>query len=275
MNPETVLAAFDEELRRQPVPDPPGAWIEREDEVIRSLAGAEGWNGVTWSALNSRNADAIIAAQISRFAELGVTWEWKHYSYDEPRDLPERLLATGFQREAQEVLLVAAIEDLLLEVSPPAGVELRPVGDRDWAGASHDDPVAELDDLDALVRVHEEVFGGEHAALRNDLLAAMNQRPSRAAAVVAWAQGAPIASGRVEFHNGTQFASLWGGGTVPAWRSRGVFRALVVYRAALASRRGFRYLQVDALPASQPILRRLGFVELAKTTPFIFRESGG
>ena len=77
-----------------------------------------------------------------------------------------------------------------------------------------------------------------------------------------------ISAARVEFHPDTEFASLWGGGTLRAWRGRGVFRSLVAYRAALASARGFRYLQVDASPESRPILQRLGFVELATTTPF-------
>jgi hypothetical protein len=72
----------------------------------------------------------------------------------------------------------------------------------------------------------------------------------------------------VEFHLGTDFASLWGGGTVAAWRGRGVYRCVVAHRAAAAAARGFRYLQVDASADSQPILRRLGFVELATTTPF-------
>ena len=31
---------------------------------------------------------------------------------------------------------------------------------------------------------------------------------------------------------------------------------------------GLRYLQVDASADSRPILRRLGFVELAETTPY-------
>jgi hypothetical protein len=47
-----------------------------------------------------------------------------------------------------------------------------------------------------------------------------------------------------------------------------VFRSLVAHRAATAAARGFRYLQVDASQDSQPILRRLGFIELATTTPF-------
>ena len=44
---------------------------------------------------------------------------------------------------------------------------------------------------------------------------------------------------------------------------------MVAYRAALAAARGFRYLQVDAMPDSRPILKRLGFAELATTTPFM------
>ncbi len=83
----------------------------------------------------------------------------------------------------------------------------------------------------------------------------------------------PIAAGRLELPPSGEFAGLWGGGTVPDWRHRGVFRSLVAYRAAIARDRGFRYLQVDAAEASRPILERLGFVELAKTMPY--RPLGG
>ncbi|MEO7059706.1 MAG: GNAT family N-acetyltransferase, partial [Lapillicoccus sp.] len=92
--------------------------------------------------------------------------------------------------------------------------------------------------------------------------------PPTCTAVVAWAGHTPICSGRLELHHGTDFASIWGGGTLPEWRGRGVFRALVAHRAREAAARGFRYLQVDASPESRPILGRLGFVELATTIPF-------
>jgi hypothetical protein len=39
---------------------------------------------------------------------------------------------------------------------------------------------------------------------------------------------------------------------------------------ALAAERGYRYAQVDAAPTSRPILERLGFAELAKTTPYTY-----
>src|SRR3954452_8905617 len=255
MDRPALLAAFDEQIRRHPIADALDGYVEYEEKVIRRIGGADGWNGVTWSALSDSNADAVIAAQIGRFQELGRSWEWKHYSYDEPADLSARLLAAGFTRDPDETLLVAEIANLELQVPPPAGVQVRTVVDA--AGVA------------AAVSVLDEVFDDDHSGLGRALLSALGRRSSSVVAAVAVAGDTPIATGRVEFHTGTDFASLWGGATVSAWRGRGVFRSLVAHRAALASARGFRYLQVDALPASRPILERLGFVALATTTPFV------
>jgi GNAT superfamily N-acetyltransferase len=261
MDRHAVLAAFDEQLRRHPQPDPPDGHVEHDDSVVRIVAAGDEWTGVTWCDLDQASADAVIAAQIGRFAQLHRPWEWKHYSYDQPPDLPDRLLAAGFTTEPAEALLVAEIADLALEVPPPPGVEVRTVTD------DHG--------VEALVSVHDQVFGEDHSAVGRALLAALARRPPTAAGVVAFAGRTPIAAGRVEFHHGGDFASLWGGGVLPSWRGRGVFRSLVAHRAAMASARGFRYLQVDAMPASRPILQRLGFVELATTTPFTHPGGAG
>jgi hypothetical protein len=257
MDARAVLAVFDEQIRRHPTADAPGERVEHDEAVVRLVAGEGGRSTVTWSELEETAADAVIAATIERFALLRVgEWEWKHYSYDRPADLPRRLLAAGFTPEPAEALMVAEIAELALDVPPPVGIELRPVTDQQG--------------VDALVRVHDEVFGEDHSAFGRQLLARLGRHPARVAAVVAVAGDTPICAGRVELHRGTEFASLWGGGTLPAWRGRGVFRSLVAYRAALASTEGFRYLQVDASPESRPILHRVGFVELATTTPFIW-----
>jgi len=249
-----VLADFTEQLRRNPAAEP-GSRVERDEHVTRVISPGGGWNGVLWSDLTEAGADAVIAAQVRRFADVGETWEWKHYSYDQPADLPRRLAAAGLAAEPAETLLVAEITELTLDTSPPAGVRLVPV--TDTAGAA------------AVVRVHEEVFGGGHDGTGAAIVAALGQRPQPVQAVVAMAGDTPVSAARVEFPAGGEFASLWGGGTLPPWRGRGVFRSLVAYRAGLAAARGYRYLQVDASPDSRPILRRLGFTELATTTPFI------
>ena len=261
MDQQAVLATFDAQIRRHPQPDLPDGYVEHDDDVTRSMSPRDGWAGVTWSDLDAVIADAVIAAQVARFAELGRPWEWKHYSYDQPPDLPDRLRAAGFTAEPAEALLVAEIADLRLDPVPPPGVELQAVVDEQ--------------SIEELISVHDEVFGGDHAAVGRKLLAGLASRPSTIAAVVALAEGRPISAGRVEFAHGTDFASLWGGATLPAWRGRGVFRSLVARRAALAAGSGFGYLQVDATPASRPILAHLGFVELATTTPFVYPGQRG
>ncbi|MGW5362427.1 hypothetical protein [Actinopolymorpha pittospori] len=72
---------------------------------------------------------------------------------------------------------------------------------------------------------------------------------------------------------GTEFAGLWGGSTLVGWRGRGIYRALVARRAHLAVERGIRYLRVDASPDSAPILRRLGLLAVATTTPYVWNPS--
>jgi len=255
MNREAVLAAFNEQIRRHAGPPGRGEVVERDISVVRVIG--DGWGGVTWSSLDPADpdaTDAVIAEQVDRFTRLARPWEWKHYSYDQPADLPDRLVAAGLSAEPAETLMVAEIAELALQVPPPAGVQLRPVVDQ--AG------------VEAFLRLHRDVFGGDHAGIGATLMAALGEELPTDLAVVAWFEGMAVGAGRVELQPGTDFAGIWGGATVPDWRGRGVFRSVVAHRATLAAARGFRYLQVDALPASRPILQRLGFVELAMTTPF-------
>lgn len=56
----------------------------------------------------------------------------------------------------------------------------------------------------------------------------------------------------------------------PTWRGKGIYRALITHRAALAADLGYRYLQVDASDQSRPILERLGFAALTVTTPYVY-----
>ena len=250
-----MLAEYDDQMRRNPPPDP-GSRIERDERITRVVSDGDGWNGVLWTRLTQADADAVISAQVSRFAGVAKSWEWKYYSYDGPDDLPARLRAAGFAPEPAETVLVAEIASLRLDMRPPAGVELTPVTDAHGVAA--------------VVRVHDEVFGGNHAAIGSAITAALESPHRPVEAVVAFAGDTPICAGRVEFPEERDFASLWGGGTLPGWRGRGVFRSLVAYRAALAMERGYRYLQVDASADSRPIFQRLGFTELAVTTPFIY-----
>ncbi|MGH3762223.1 GNAT family N-acetyltransferase [Actinophytocola sp.] len=96
----------------------------------------------------------------------------------------------------------------------------------------------------------------------------MARDPDALAIVLAMAGGTPVCASRVDFHAGTDFASLWGGGTLPEWRRRGIYRAMVGFRARLAAERGFSYLRIDAQPTSRPILEKHGFVRISTIVSF-------
>jgi hypothetical protein len=135
--------------RAHTVADTPLAWVERDVRVVRYLS--EGWSGVLWSDLDESCADAVITAQVQRFSELVTPWEWKHYSYDRPTDLPDRLRAAGFTLEPTETLLVADLADLRFDTPHLRDVVIRMVTDQPGVAA--------------LVAVHHAVFCEEASAL--------------------------------------------------------------------------------------------------------------
>ncbi|MFS8201505.1 GNAT family N-acetyltransferase [Streptomyces sp. CWNU-52B] len=255
MDHEAVLALFDREMREGAQPFGPGSVVERVGQVVRHVGPEQGWNGVLWSDLTDSDADAAIVEQTRHFGALGREFEWKVYGHDRPHDLGERLLAAGFTPEPAETLMVVETGELNSDAEPPPGVVLRPVTDA--AG------------IDLVVDVHEQAFGTSGARLRHQLLAQLAEDPDTVVAVVALAGDVPVSSARMELIPGTRFAGLWGGGTVEAWRGRGIYRALVAHRARIAADRGYRYLQVDASDRSRPILQRLGFAPLTTTTPYV------
>lgn len=252
MDLAAVRAAFDEQMRRDPASGP-DARVEQDEHVTRVVALDGSWAAVVWSSLDAADADAVIAAETARYVPYV---EWKHYGGDLPADLPARLAAAGLTPDGPETVLVADLAELELADPVPDGIRVAPVDDE--AG------------LDALVAVHEEVFGGDvHPGTRTAVRAGLGLDPRPVEAVVAYAGGRPVAAGRIEFAGGRDFAGLFGGGTAADWRGRGVFRALVAHRAARARERGVRYLYVDAVPMSRPIFERLGFVPLTETTPYV------
>ena len=250
-----MRAAFDAQIRRKAEPDEPGAVVEADDGVLRWVAPGSETSCIIWSELTDDTADAAIAAQRAYFTARGTPVEWKYYSYDQPADLPARLLAAGFEADDDEMMLVAETSAIDSQVVLPDGVRLVPAVDE--AG------------LAAMTMVHDLAFTDHPSPELGERLRSQLSS-EHVEMVVAMAGDEPVSAARIEFVSGTDFAGLWGGGTVPAWRGKGIFRALVAYRAGLAAARGYRYLQVDALPTSRPILQRLGFEPVASTTPYVF-----
>ena len=242
-----TLELFDRQMRRDVEP--------AERDALTTLALGDGWSGVVWSRLDESTADAAVTKLVARLRGFDGHAEWKLYGYDRPDDLAQRLVAAGLEPLDEEAVLVAELCALDLDALLPVGVEVRVAGDAEAVAV--------------WVEVNELVFGERHNGVGRLLLRALERERPRDLGVIAYAGGEPVSAGRIEFNERSEFASLWGGGTLAPWRGRGIYRATVLERARLAHERGYRFLQVDALPASRPILERLGFVRLTTTRPYV------
>jgi ribosomal protein S18 acetylase RimI-like enzyme len=266
-----LLTAYDVQLRRVPALPSAGWRIEHLDDpapVLRMTApdGASWGDGVVWSDLDEATADAAIADTVAYFRDLGRSFEWKHHGYDRPADLPDRLRAAGLQPDPEETVVAGRVDGVvgrLAGAPAPEGITVRHLrGDPDGRAA----------DWAAIRELHTRVWDEDATGLVREVAAEHAADPAAMSVHLALADdGTVVCAAWTRFHAGTDFASLWGGSTLPAYRRRGIYRTLVARRAVEAAERGFRYLQVDASSDSRPILERLGLHRLTSTTPFMWR----
>ena len=211
--------------------------------------------GLTGAAL-----DALIARTIEHYAsdDCIATFEWKTRGHDAPPDLPERLLAQGLQAEERETVMLGEAASLAADVSLPPGVRVRRIDDQP-------DP---MPDVIRAAAAQERAFGVPFGV--DDFVRRLEKMRGFIEIWVAEAQGGVVCTGRLEFVPGTEFAGVWGGGTVPEWRSRGIYRALTAARAKSALRRGVRFLHSDSTEFSRPILQRSGLLPVTTSTPYVW-----
>ena len=263
-SPAALLEAYQTQLRahvHEPMPE--SVRVEWDGPLQR----ASGFGGQGWilyrdlGGIEGDELDELIARQVQFFAGLGQRFEWKYHGHDLPTDLPERLLAAGFVPEERETVVIAPIEILTAEPVLPDEVSIREVFERD--------------DMERIAVLERTVYGGgEDFGCMGDLAEERRADPEGLRIFVAETGDLAVSAGWLRFPSGTEFGTFWGGATHPDWRGRGIYRALVAYRARLAAERGCRYIEVDASDNSNPILQRLGFVPVTTTTPYVWSPGG-
>jgi GNAT superfamily N-acetyltransferase len=253
-----LLAAYDAQLRAHVHEPLPGSiTVQRDGPLVRTVGfGDRGWVEYRdLGGIEGYELDELIARQVRFFTERGESFEWKLHGHDLPADLPQRLLAAGFEPEETETVVIGLVADLAFEPSLPENVSIREVTERA--------------DLRRIGMMEEAVWDEDHGWL-DDLATEREADPEALRIFLAEAGDIVVSAGWVRFPSGTEFATLWGGATLEEWRGRGIYRALVAERARIAAERGLAYIETDASDDSRPILERLGFVPVTTTTPYIW-----
>lgn len=245
-----LLAAYDAQLRG--VGEVANAEsYDRSGPLWRGTWEDRGF--VTYESLDGHDPAALVAETVAYYRDqTGLSgFEWKTRGHDEVPGLDAILRAAGFVPEEVETVMVGEAAALAVDVPLRDGLTVRRLHTRD--------------ELDAVAAVSVSVFrrGG---SLTEQVL----QGDGRVEAWGAFDGDRAVSSGRLVFVDGTDFAGLWGGATLPAHRGLGLYRALTAGRARSALERGTRYLQSDCSAMSRPILERSGLVPVTTTTPYIW-----
>ena len=255
-----LLAAYDAQLRGAAEVQGSRTW-DRSGPLWRARFTHGGF--VSYESLEGvADVDALIAETVEFFASDPAMeeFEWKTRGHDWPPDLGARLEAQGLVPEEIETVMVGRASALAVDVVLPDGVSVRRVD--------------QLPEREALVTEASEVaariFGDGPSGA--EMLERLDRMQGLEQFWVAEADGHVICSGRLARVEGTEFAGIWGGSTLPEWRGQGIYRALTAARARAALDEGVRFINSDSTAMSRPILERSGLVAVTTSTPYVWHR---
>ncbi len=265
---DELLAAYDAQLRAE-------AEVRSATDVTRvgplwlaTWAPSRGF--VTHRSLGDSDEDVLrrlaeaVLAHFSADPRIEEV-EWKTRAHDRTMGLGDVLGAAGFEPGPAEAIMIGEATHLAVDMPLPAGVALR--------------RITSATDVHAMAVMEAHVFEDPSYIAR---VPQMLEDLARGDGVEFWAaevcddeggSAQMVCAGRLEPVAGTDFAGLWGGGTLPQWRGRGIYRALTAARARSAVALGKRYLNADCTEMSRPILERSGLVAVSETTPWTWRRT--
>jgi len=232
---------------------------ERDGPLLRAVGGHRGYiSGPRDVGVTGVELDRLIARQRDYFARRGEAVGWSTRAHDQPADLTARLRAAGFVPGETDTVLIGLTAEVAADPALPHGVVLR------WVTADAD--------MRRIAALQSAVWGQDCSWLGENLISRIAAAPDGIAVVAAESGGEVVSAAWLAFFEpgADSFARMLGGSTLPHWRGRGIYRALVAVRAQRAAARGVKYLQVDASADSAPILRRLGFRAVTTTTTYVW-----
>jgi hypothetical protein len=244
-----ILNKFDCERRSAGELSQPG-------DIVRELSPDGAECRIVYSRCTADQIDAVIQAEIALAAARHYTLEWKVYGYDTPSCLKDRLLTAGFQPEPVESLMVLPVNEAALDGFAAPALDIR--------------PIRNLEGLQDIAAISREIGRSNVEAEISRLALTLEQTPDEMRIYVAYVAGEPVACGRIVFKENSEFAELCGGRTRTTHRNQGLYTALVAARLRAAFERNRKFVFVDALPTSEPILKKRGFRFVTHSQPFVY-----
>jgi ribosomal protein S18 acetylase RimI-like enzyme len=233
--------------------------IHKDPELTWFLIGVPfpGFNRIVHARFEANDLDAKIEAALAPFKSRGVPMLWHIGPSAQPSNLGERLLAHGFTHTAEEPGMAADLSALEGDQSLPPGLSIEQVQDTESLKTYSQITARAFDSPDeignAIFRIEASLI--QHSARRLYL---------------GFSEGEPVAAALLFL--GAGVAGIYGVGTIPEARRRGIGRAMTVVPLLEAKAIGYRIGVLHASPMGEGIYRRLGFQRYCTLGRYVWRE---
>jgi ribosomal protein S18 acetylase RimI-like enzyme len=200
----------------------------------------------TWA--EPSRVDGVIDEARAALGGPGRPFTWAVWPSSRPVDLGARLEAAGIAHDGDAPLMTLDLEEADLTPDPPAGLTIERATDAAALAEASPVTLAMIDGPAA-----QAVFSAAYEALAFGSERAL-------VLFVGRLDGRPVATSAL--YTGTGLAGVYGVGTLPELRGRGLGRAMTIAALAEGRRRGLRIGALMSSDLGLPVYRRLGFREV-------------
>lgn len=233
------------------VPLPDSRIIERPGwwQLVTPSLAQGGMNDITCTEIPEADADRLIDETIASYVRLGIRFRWNVGPDVKPADLADRLARRGLHRSEALAMARATAN------TPP---------ETDGSLSVEEVSLANVEEFGRVMGEGWEVDPAPYDALHRRMLADPARRNRL---FLARLDGAAV--GTASYAALDRSAYLIGAVVLPAFRGRGLYRALVNARMRHAAARGLSIAtSVAQVETSAPILARLGFETVCTVVSF-------
>jgi len=237
----------------------PGEERIEDERFVLYMGRRANWNVAQRFRFEAGEVDAVRSAIHELLRDRGRTGcAWEIGSAARPQGLEQLLLARGLTVDEDDHQQTGMVLDSDPGPAPP-GIAVRVA--QTW------------DDHASAERIATRAFGGEEPTPEqvDELLATRD--PARVRRYLASIGGQDVASATATFAE--HGVVLNAGATLPEWRGRGAYRALVRARFDDAVAAGTPVLVTQAGAMSRPTLERMGFRAVCRVVALHDRFGGG
>ena len=217
-------------------------------QIVTPTINTGGLNQVIYAALAEEDTDRIIDETVAGYRDLGLRFRWNTAPGSTPADLGVRLVQRGLDEDWMRGM---ALAKPLESDTTPAACTIQSVTSDTLAYFTHVMATGWNVDPASLAALHRQTLG-----------------EPRHHHFVAYCAGEPAAAASYVAFDASAF--LMGAVVLPAFRGRGIYRALVAARLAHARSIGIELATTHAREVSSaPILEKLGFATVCRFAMYL------